>query len=354
MSKHRKKRSKKSGLPPGTLLHIGEQNAERVKITLTRFSETQYNESEAKTVEECLPTGDGQITWITVHGVHDAEVILKIGEQLRIHPLNQEDIMNTDHRPKLEDHGEYLFIVFKQFEIVTEKPIDVTARQVSLILGKDYVVAFLELTEDVFSPVRERFRTNLERYVKMGAGYLAYCLIDVIVDNYFTILERFDDEIDVMEEKSSSEHITGALQELQSLRREIISVRRGVWPLREVISAIQKRESPLIAESAAVYYSDIYDHVIQVMDTTETFREILSNIFDIYLSSINNRMNEIMKVLTIIATVMLPLTFVVGLYGMNFKYMPELKTHWGYPAVLFFMAAIATTMLTIFKKKKWF
>jgi magnesium transporter len=352
MPKLIKKRSKKAGLPPGSLVHIGEKKVEEVKITIIDYDETHYQEKEAKTIEECFTFKDKPtVTWINVEGIHQVEILEKLGECYGFHPLILEDILNTDQRPKTEDFGDYLYIVLKMLypnnsEVVTE--------QISLILGPNFVISFQEgIKGDVFDPVRERIRTAKGKIRQLGADYLAYSLIDSIVDHYFIILEKLGENIEFLEEKLITSPTPETLQTIHNLKREMIFLRKSVWPLREVISGLERGESFLIKESTRIYLRDVYDHTIQVIDNVETFRDMLSGMLDIYLSSVSNRLNAVMKVLTIIATIFMPLTFLAGLYGMNFKYMPELSWPWGYPLALFIMLAIAVSMLVYFRKKKW-
>jgi len=314
------KRSKKAGLPPGTLVHIGKKKTEKVKITVIDYDEKNFWEKDVKTVEECFPFKDKPtVTWINIDGIHDVEIIEKIGKHFGVHPLLLEDIMNSEQRPKMEDFEEYIFIVLKMLRY-DEKQDEIKSEQVSLILGSNFIVSFQEMEGDVFNLVRERIR-------KMKADYLAYTLIDAVIDNYFIILEKTGEKIEDMEDELVTNPTPGTLQTIHNLKREMIFLRKSVWPLREVINGMQKAESPLIKESTGIYLRDVYDHTIQVIDTIETFRDMISGMLDIYLSSISNKMNEVMKVLTIIATIFIPLTFVAGLYGMNFKYMPELEWH---------------------------
>lgn len=354
MSRHIKKRSKKTGLPPGALVHIGEPSLENVRITVTRYSETECVKKEVKTLDDCAPSVDGRITWISVAGVQEAEIIRKIGECFHIHPLILEDIMNTDQMTKMNRFGDHVFVVMKSF--LDGKPGEegIRSQQVSFVLGSNYILSFQEMPEDLFTPVRGRLEVDTAQFWKMGAGYLAYCLMDIAIDNYFSVLEKLDDAIYELEELTTSEFGEDALKRIKTCRRNVIAVRRAAWPLREVISSLWKRESGFVTEAASVYFSDIYDHVVHVIDTTETFREVLSNIFDIYLTSISNRINAVMKVLAAIATIILPMTLVTGLYGMNFEHMPELKWQYGYPMSLGIMFAIAAGMLAYFKKMKWF
>lgn len=349
-----KKRSEKAGLPPGTLVHIGEKKTEKAKITIIDYDEAQFEEKEAKTIEECFPFKDKPTTtWINIEGLHELAIIEKIGEHFGLHPLLLEDIANTEQRPKMEDYGERIFIVLKML-FHDEKANEAKAEQVSLILGPNFVISFQEgIKGDVFDPVRERIRNGKGRTRKMGADYLAYALVDAIVDNYFLILEKLGEKIEDIEEELVTNPASETLRGIHHLKREMIFLRKSVWPLREVLSCLERGESSLIHATTRIYLRDVYDHTIQIIDTIEAFRDMLSGMLDIYLSSISNRMNQIMKVLTIIATIFIPLTFIVGIYGMNFEYMPELKWRWGYFLVLGIMAIIGVWMLIYFRKKRW-
>jgi magnesium transporter len=348
-----RKRSEKVGLPPGTMIHVGERKSERTRITLLDYGEDRYEEREIDRIDECLLYKDSPaVTWINVSGLHQVDRIEKLNDCFGLHPLVVEDILNTDQRPKMEDFGSYIYIVLKMIYPADPGPEFIT-EQVSLVLGPNYLISFQESAEDVFGPIRERIRNGKGRLRKLGADYLAHALLDTIVDHYFIILEKLGEEEEDLEEILTKNPTTRTLQAIHQLKREMIHLRKSVWPLREVISGLERAESPLIQASTGIYLRDIYDHTIQVIDNLETFRDMLSGMIDIYLSSISNRMNEIMKVLTIIATIFIPLTFIVGLYGMNFKYMPELESPWGYPAVLLLMAAVSGFMLLYFKRKKW-
>ena len=354
MSKLKNKRSKKSGLPPGTLVHIGEKKRDKVRITILDYNETQLEEKEVKTIEECFPFKDKTTTtWINIEGLHEIDIIEKIGNHFNLHPLLLEDIVNTEQRPKMEDYGEHIFIVLKMLSH-DEKANQIKSEQVSIVLGSNYIISFQEGIEgDVFEPVRERIRSGKGRIRKMGVDYLAYSLMDAIVDHYFLILEKLGERIEDIEDELVTNPSQETLRTIHHLKREMISLRKSVWPLREVLGCLERGESSLIQEPTQVYLRDVYDHTIQIIDTIETYRDTLSGILDIYLSSISNRMNEIMKVLTIIATIFIPLTFIVGIYGMNFEYMPELKWRVGYFIVWGIMAIVALGMLFYFRKKRW-
>lgn len=353
MKGHITKRSKKSGLPPGTLVHIGEKKAEASKITVMDYDEANFQEAEFHTIEECFLFKDKpSVTWINVEGLHQVEIVQKLGDCYGFHPLVLEDILNTQQRPKVEDYGDYLYVVLKMLH--DEKSPETVAEQISIILGQNYVISFQEGMEgDVFNPVRERIRNKKGRIRGMGADYLAYSLLDAVVDNYFVILEKMGERIEDLEEELVKVPTTETLQGIHHLKREMIFLRKAVWPLREVINTTGKGDSPLIKDSTRIYLRDVYDHTIQVIDSIESSRDMLSGMLDIYLSSISNRMNEIMKFLTIIGTIFIPLTFIVGVYGMNFEFMPELKWRWGYFALLGVMGGIGIGMILYFKKKNW-
>ncbi len=352
MRKLLKKRSQKSGMLPGSLVHIGEtrQDAPRTEV-ITYDPEgvkTEHPDLEATCL---LPPGEPTVTWVNVEGVGQLGLLGKIGDCFGIHPLVLEDIANTEQRPKAEEYDQYLFVVLK---VLTPVPTGVKSEQVSLLLGVNWLLTFQEgLEGDPFDPVRERLKKGQGRLRNQGADFLAYSLMDVIVDNYFLVLEQVADSIEAIEEELMRTPSQRTLAEIYRLKRELLFIHKAIWPLREVVSSMLRRESPLVKEQTLIYLRDVYDHTVQVIETLETLREMLSGMLDIYLSSVSNRLNGIMKVLTIIATIFMPLTFIVGLYGMNFRHMPELESVWGYPAVLLLMAAVTVGMLVFFRRKRW-
>ncbi len=353
MAKFMKKRSVKAGLPPGSLVFIGDKMAGDAKITIIDYDENGVEGKKASSIDECFPyKNKPSTTWINVDLVHQVEIIEKLGECFHLHPLVLEDILNTDQRPKMEDFSEYLYVVVRMLSCNGGNA-KIESEQVSLILGANYLISFQEKEGDVFGPVRERIRGGKGHIRKAGPDYLAYALLDAIVDNYFVVLEKNGERIETLEDQLLTNPNPATLQEIHLLKRDMIFLRKSVWPLREVIAGLAREGSSLISDSTRLYLRDVYDHTIQVIDALETFRDILTGMLEIYLSSINHRLNEIMKLLTIIATIFIPLTFIVGLYGMNFSYMPELKWHWGYPAVLLLMLSISIFMLCFFRKKKW-
>ena len=354
MSRWLKRRSVKAGLSPGSLVHIGDRLTEKIKITVLDYDEEHIEEKEIITASECGQfKNSSTVTWIHINGIHDVQALQEVGTIFGLHPLTLEDILNSDQRPKMEDFCDYIYIVLKAFYGNDGQANEIRSEQISIVLGRTFVISFQERETDIFRLIRERIRTGKGRLRKSGADYLSYALIDSIVDNYFTILEQVGERIEILEESLVKSPSAETLQAIQNLKREMIFLRKTVWPLRETVSSLQRTGCQLFHESTDVYLKDIYDHTIQVIDTIETFRDMLSGILDIYLSSISNRMNEIMKVLTIIATVFMPLTFLAGVYGMNFKYMPELEWHWGYFFIWGIMLVIAIAMLIYFRRKKW-
>ena len=348
------KRSKKAGLPPGTLVHVGQEYDRATRISLIDYTEAQFQEKIIENIEDTFPYRDSQsVTWINVDGLHDTSTIEKIGNHFGLHPLIQEDIVNTEQRPKTEDFSSYIFIVLRMLNY-DEKRQKIKNEQVSLVLGSNFVLSFQEDVGDVWDSLRERIRQNKGHVRKEGADYLAYSLMDAIVDNYFIILEKAGENIEGIEEKVITSPTKETLPAIYHLKREMLVLRKAVWPLRDVVNTLGHDENPLIKDSTRIYLRDIYDHAIQVIDTIENYRDMISTLVDIYLSSVSNRLNEIMKVLTILSSIFIPLTFIVGIYGMNFVHMPELNLTWAYPALLVFMALVAGGMIVYFKRKKWF
>ena len=293
------------------------------------------------------------VTWLDIDGINQKDILEQVGARIDLHPLVIEDIHTLTQRPKMEDYEDYLYIILKMISW-NEAQKEVQIEQVSLILGKDYVVSFKEDPGDIFDPVRMRLREGKGRIRKQGADYLAYSLLDQVVDNYFTVLENLGEQIAFLEEDLIRNPDKSTLQSIHHLKGELIYLRKSVWPLREAINSLERIESPLLGPETLVYLRDVYDHTIQVIDTIETYRDMVSGMLDIYLSSVSNRMNEVMKVLTIIATIFIPLTFIVGVYGMNFRYMPELQWPAGYFLVWGVMISIVIGMVMYFKRKGWF
>jgi len=344
---------KETGLPPGTVVYTGEKKVEAIRISYMDYDEKTFEEKQVNTIEECFPLKEtSTVSWINVDGLHEIEVIKKLGEHFNIHPLTQEDVVHVGQRPKYEEFENSLFIVFQMLSFDEESQ-RIASEQVSLILGQNYVLSLQERPGDCFEVIRDRIRESKGRIRKMGADYLAYILIDAVVDNYFLVLEKMSEKIELLQEGTLASPDAEKLQQIHFLRRELIHLRKSVWPMRELVNGMERSESSLIAASTGIYLRDVYDHTIQIIETVETFRDMVSSMLDIYLSSVSNRMNEVMKVLTIIATIFIPLTFIAGLYGMNFQNMPELEWKYGYGLALLVMLIVAVVMLLYFKRKRW-
>jgi len=341
------------GLPPGTPVHVGAARAGKVRVTVIDYDAHDLRQKEIAAVEELSSSRDSpSVTWINVDGLHDTKLLENIARAFGLHHLILEDILNTTQRPKFEESADTLFVVAKMLEWGPAGLV-IPAEHVSIILGAGFVISFQERPGDVFEPIRQRIRTGKGRIRKMGADYLAYSLLDAIVDKYFIVIDDLGGEIEDLEERVESDPSTPTLSRLRRLRQQVLFLRRSIWPMREVVSALAKSETPMFAETLAPYLRDLYDHTIQVMDIIETLRDGIAGMFDVYMSSVSNRMNDVMKVLTIIATVFIPITFIAGLYGMNFKFMPEVQWRWGYPIVLLIMAAAVAAMLFYFRRRKW-
>lgn len=353
MTNSDEKRSSTAGLLPGTLVHIGRKRADKVRIVVSNYDERHFEEKEVRRAEDVAAFKDKMnVTWVNVDGLHDVRVVEELGSIFGLHNLTLEDILNTGHRPKRDDLGDYILVILKVLAY-EEMGGGRAAEQISLVLGRGFVISFQERPNKMFDPIRAQIRSGQGLVRKSGADYLAYRLIDTVVDNYFTVVEKLGERIEELEDSLVTDPRAQTLQNMHNLKRETILLRQAVWPMREVVSELERAESPLINRSTAMYFRDIYDHVFEVIDIVETYRDMSSGMLDIYLSSVSNRLNAVMKVLTIVATIFIPLTFIVGIYGMNFKYMPELEWQWGYPAVLLAIVMIVAGMLLTFKKKGW-
>lgn len=354
MFKILKKSSKKAGLPPGTLVHIGEKKVEQTRITIIDYDEDNFIEKEVQSIEDCFPFKDKPtVTWINIDGLHDVDLIEKLGSHFDIHPLILEDIVHTGQRPKVEDFENYVYFVLMMLYYNDESE-NIEEEQFSIIMGPNVVITFQEKVGDVFKIIRGRIHNGKLRIRKGNTEFLTYRLIDTIVDNYFLVLEKLEEKIEILDEELLLKPTKETLQSIYTLRKKLLSLRKSIWPLKDVISSIEKEDISFISESMLIYFRDIYDHMIRLIETIEIFREMVSSMLDTYLTNVSNKMNEVMKVLTIIATIFIPLTFIAGIYGMNFKYMPELEWKWGYAGVWFIMIVIVCLMFVYFRKKKWF
>ncbi|HRG58617.1 MAG TPA: magnesium/cobalt transporter CorA [Bacteroidia bacterium] len=347
-----RQRSKKSFLPPGTVEADASLQAEKVVITILQYNESAIQEFVVTNINDLKDlTTNNYVTWMNVDGIHDATIIEKIGSMYEIHPLTLEDVSNTDQRPKFEDYENYVVVMMKMLYYDTE----LHNEQLSIVLKNNLVITFQESQGgDAFFPIRKRLKEAKGRVRKFGADYLYYALIDAVVDSYFNILEVIGDKIELIDEQLISDPTPDALNILHAMKREMIFLRKSVWPVRDMVNSLERSETTLIQPTTDIYLRDVHDHVVRVIETVENYRDLINGMMDIYLSSLSNRMNEVMKVLTIISTLFIPVTFIVGVYGMNFEYMPELRSPYGYGATWIVMLIIMFSLLYYFRRKKWF
>lgn len=353
MRRFLKKRSKKIGLPPGSLMHIGEKKCEKCAIKVFVYDDQHFNEKEIQDARELEKyKNNSSRVWISVTGLHQIRFIEEVSRIFQLDALVLEDILNTDHRPKFEDYGDYLFMIIKVLHEQKEAN-ELASDQVSLIIFPSLIISFQEREYAFFESLNDRLRSGKIRIRKMGSDYMAYSIVDLIVDHYFVVLDHLGERIERIEEEVIEDPRQSTFQEIQHLKRELIFLRRSIWPVREAISGMQN-ETDIVQERTLKYIKDVYDHTVQIIDTVESFRDVLSGLTDVYLSTMSNRLNVTMKSLTIIATIFMPLTLISGIYGMNFENMPELSNPLGYPIVLLGMLSITITMLLYFRWKKWF
>ena len=345
--------AKKAGSPPGSVLHIGREYTQTARIQMVTYDSSYVKVKELSSAADLSSLSfDHAVTWIHIRGLQNTELIAAVCDFFHIHALVQEDIVNSEHRPKIEDYTDYLFMMLNTFWLNEETDL-LENEQISFVLGASYLISFQETDRNLFDPMVARINNAQSRIRKEGADYLAYALIDVVVDNYFIILETLGEKIETVEEDLVTQPNADALKKIHVLKREMLFFRKAVWPLREVIGFLSRGEAALLKSSTLLYMRDVYDHTVQIIDTLETYRDMVSGMLDIYLSSISIRMNEIMKLLTVISTIFIPLTFIVGVYGMNFDNMPELRKEWGYFILWGVMLSIALGMLRFFRKRKW-
>ncbi|MEW5784466.1 MAG: magnesium/cobalt transporter CorA [Bacillota bacterium] len=321
------------------------------RISIIDFSENAIQEYKPGE-DEAIPVQEG-LRWVNVEGLGDMQQLEKLSTVFGLHHLVMEDVLNTAHRPKIEDYEDYLFVVMKLFHY-DNKSENLQEEQLSFILGSGLVISFLENANDLFNPIKDHLAAGKGRLRRRGEGFLAHALMDCVIDRYFLLLETVGDRIEHLQERVAGNPTPDVMIAIQNLRREVFFIRKALWPMREIASFFEKDDSPLLSDTIRPYFRDLHDHIIQLMDMLESYREILSDMVEIYLSSVSNRTNEIMKVLTIIATIFIPLTFITGIYGMNFVHMPELAWHWGYPLIWLVMFSVAAYMLNLFRRRKWF
>lgn len=345
--------SSKAGLPPGTLVHVGERLESDTLITVIDYTREQTSEQVAKTIGEITRyRNTDSVTWVNVEGLVNVGMIEAIGREFDIHPLVLEDILNTQQRPKFEQYDNFLFLVFKVI-YPAEDGVSVNYEQVSILILNDYVFTFKEKQDDFFASIKARLRNHKGRFRTQGADYLAYTLLDTVVDHYLALQDYLDEIVETIEEDLLGRPGVETLANIQRVRRELIFIRRSVSPLRELLNGILRSDSVLIADETLIYFRDVQDHVLRVTDAVDTYRDMMTGLLDIYNSTISNRMNEIMKVLTVFASIFIPLTFLTGIYGMNFHYMPELAWKWSYPLLWVAFLTIPLVLLVYFKRKKW-
>lgn len=349
--------SKKAGLPPGSLVHIGKTPT-ATQISVIDYNLQQFSEKHNLSLDEALSyrAKEDTVTWINVEGLQDVRLIEELSRSFDIHALVQEDILNTHQRPKFEEYEDHLYLVLKAM-LVNAKArggFRIEYEQISILILDRMVFTFKEQADQLFEPVIRRIEASTGFFRSQGADYLAYALLDAIVDEYFRVQDVLEEIVENLEDELLVAPSSKTLATIQILKREMISVRRLLAPVRELIAGMTRSESPLIHQKTQIYLRDVYDHTIRVIEAMDSFRDLITGMLDIYLSSVSNRMNEVMKVLTIFASIFIPLTFVAGVYGMNFEYMPELKWKWGYPLVWLVFMLIAGSLLFYFKRKKWF
>lgn len=348
-----KKSKKEAGSAPGTLVLIGEKKTDKPIISSIDYSKTEIDKIEVLPQENLDQLRDSKnATWINIDGIHDLTLLKTLGDHFDIHPLTLEDVVNTGHRPKIEEFEKYVFIVLKMLRYSDEQQA-INAEQISLVFGKNFLISFQETPSDVFNPVRRRLMQSKGRIRHQKCDYLAYALIDAIVDNYFHIIEKIGERIERLEEQLIEDLETDSAKDIHTLKREVIYLRKQVWPIRDALNRLTKGEFDLVQDENYIYWSDIHDHIVQLLDTIDSYRDILSGLLNLHMSTVSNRMNEVMKLLTIMASIFIPITFIAGVYGMNFKNMPEIEWPWGYGFIWAVMIAIVLIMLILFKKKKW-
>lgn len=345
--------SRKAGMPPGSIIHVGKENTSDVKMSLLHYNVKTAEQFFLASPDECKPyiTREG-ITWIHVSGIHNTQLIEGVGKLFNLHPLVLEDIPNTELRPKFEEFDNYVFFTLKNLEYNKESK-EINYEQISFVFGKNFVISFQERESALFKSIAERLMNSISKARNRGTDYLVYLLIDATVDNYYAIAENIEENIEDLEDRVMVDTSGKSLSEIQKTKRDLVMLMKSVFPLREAIGKMQRHENPLINDSTHIFLNSVYDHAVHIIESIETQRDILSGLMDIYLTNISNRMNSVMKVLTIIATIFIPITFFAGVYGMNFQYFPELEWKWGYAFFWTLCLACAGTMIIYFKKKKW-
>jgi magnesium transporter len=355
--RHTFKRYHKPGTAPGTLRPVEDQRVERARVTVIHYNAEKLEELEISDPAECEPFSERRgVTWINVEGLTDIGLIESLGKTFGLHPLSLEDVLNCGQRPKVEEYDDYQFVIMRSLRLDGEQ---LEGEQISLFFGRNFVLTFQEVPGDSFEAVRARIRSGKGLIRKAGPDYLAYALIDALVDEFFPVLEHLGERVEALEDELVDQPSPDLLRRIHAVKRELLALRRAAWPERDLLNALLREDSELIHPGTKVFLRDPYDHIVQAMDMIETFRELASGMIDVYLSSLSNRMNEVMKVLTVISTIFIPLTFIAGIYGMNFHpnspwNMPELEWYYGYPFSLALMLAVALSLVYYFRRKGWF
>lgn len=346
--------SDKTGLPPGSLVHVGDVLVDQTSLSVIDYNRDVLQETQIDSIDDIQRFRDSDtITWVIVEGLANVNVVKRIGEMFDIHQLVLEDILNTHQRPKFEEYENYLFIVIKGL-MTKDEGFGVVYEQISLLVLEGFVIAFKEKKDDLFAPVQQRIRTSKGRFRSQGSDFLTYSILDAIIDQNFVLIDSLDEAITVQEDELLAGNSSSAtLNAIQRLKRDVVLIRRYVSPIREMINEMLRSETSLINEKTHIYLRDVSDHAIRIVESVELHRDIISGLLEIHISSASNRMNEVMKVLTVFASIFIPLTFLTGIYGMNFEYMPELKWHWGYPVLWLGFIAIPTVLLVYFRRKRW-
>ncbi len=351
LARRKRRRTRKHGLPPGTLVFTGDQHADKPEVTLVQYNEaTAWDKKATESVPESTP--GNYVTWYDVKGLHHIPLIEQLGQQFNVHPLALEDVLDTTQRPKFEDYENALFVIVQAltFDEVNK---EISTEQIALYAGADFVLSFQEKPDDTFQSVRERILHNGGRIRKRGADYLLYALMDTIVDHYFIVLDRMEESLEKHEHEILTAPDENTKSRIHQLKLQVLALKKSIYPLREAINGFSRCDNALVKEDTRIFIRDIYDHTIQIIDTLENWRDILNGLFDLYLSQLSYRMNNVMQMLTIISTIFIPLTFVAGIYGMNFDNMPELRWHYGYFLILGIMLCIALGLLAVFKRRGW-
>lgn len=350
-----RKTGKKAGAPPGTIMHLGEHKTYRIKITRINYCEENFNVSYDISLDTLFETEkEHAVEWINFDGIHDVEMIERIGRHYAINMLVLEDIVNSSQRPKIEEYDDYAYIVLRMLTY-NEKYKEIESEQVSIILKHEQntLLTFQEKESDDFEPIRERIMKKKGKVHRMSADFLCYSIMDFIIDNYFTVLEKIGERVDSIEEEVLGNPSEMTIHKLHSLKRDTLAIKKSLWPMRDILGVMLKPDNSIVEEPTRLFLRDAYDHTVEAIETVEAYRDFISGLVDVYHSRISNRMNEIMKVLTLISTIFIPLTFIAGVYGMNFKYMPELEWRLGYYLIIIIMFGMAVGMLIFFKRKRW-